>query len=72
MFPPRSPNYERLESGHGPARQGALGRFGWKKFAIVAVVFVGVVYFFGPRKEDILPNKYMPCEYHKRRISEVA
>ena len=61
MLSPRSANYERLEGGHGPSRQGVLGRFGWKKFALVAVVFIGVVYFFGLRKEDIIPSKYIPC-----------
>lgn len=36
--------------------------FGWKKFAIAALVFIGLVWAFGPRKEDILPEKYIPSE----------
>lgn len=62
MFSLRGANYDRLEGGHGPGgRQNILGRFGWKKFALVAVVFIGVVYFFGPRKETVI-GKFMPCK----------
>ncbi|KAF7966192.1 hypothetical protein HWV62_39722 [Athelia sp. TMB] len=46
---PRTSTYERLEGGHGPAHAGP-GRFAWKKFAIAAVVIIGVVYVFGPRE----------------------
>ena len=61
MFSPRSSNYERLEGGMGPSRMNGLRRFGWKKFAVGAVVIVGLVWVFGPRKEDIIPEKYIPC-----------
>ena len=64
MFSPRSSNYERLENGMGPSRIGGGRRFGWKKFAIAAVVVVGLVWAFGPRKEDIIPEKYIPCTCH--------
>ncbi|KAI0695295.1 nucleoside phosphatase family-domain-containing protein [Cytidiella melzeri] len=60
MFSPRSSNYERLEGGHGPSRAGNMRRFGWKKFAVGAVLIIGFVWVFGPRKEDIIPDKYMP------------
>ncbi|KAI0344475.1 hypothetical protein BDW22DRAFT_1354520 [Trametopsis cervina] len=60
MISPRSSNYERLEGGHGPTRNGGMRRFGWKKFAVGAVVIIGLVWVFGPRKEDIIPEKYMP------------
>ncbi|KAF8810998.1 hypothetical protein BYT27DRAFT_7090605 [Phlegmacium glaucopus] len=49
MISPRSSNYERLEGGMGPSRLKSR-RFGWKKFAIVACVFIGLVYLFGPRE----------------------
>lgn len=62
MFSPRSSNYERLEGGMGPSRNNGMRRFGWKKFAVGAVVVIGLVWVFGPRKEDILPEKYIPCE----------
>ena len=60
MFSPRSSNYERLEGGMGPSRSSPGRRFAWKKFAIGAVVLIGLVYFFGPRKEDL--DSYVPCE----------
>ena len=44
----------------GPSRNAPGRRFAWKKFAIGAVVIVGLVYFFGPRREDL--DDYMPCE----------
>ena len=60
MFSPRSSNYERLEGGMGPSRNNQSRRFwiGWKRFAIGAVVIVGLVWVFGPRKEDIIPEDY--------------
>ncbi|KAI0667683.1 nucleoside phosphatase family-domain-containing protein [Trametes maxima] len=58
MFSPRSSNYDRLEGGMGPSKNGTGRRFAWKKFAIGAVVIVGLVYFFGPRREDL--DDYMP------------
>lgn len=60
MFSPRSSNYERLEGGMGPSRNNpvSIRRFGWKRFAVGAVVIVGLVWVFGPRKEDIIPEKY--------------
>ncbi|KAI0786178.1 nucleoside phosphatase family-domain-containing protein [Abortiporus biennis] len=60
MFSPRSTNYERLEGGLGPSRMSGLRRFGWKKFAIGAVVIIGLVWVFGPRRQDLLPKKYNP------------
>ncbi|KAF9525917.1 nucleoside phosphatase family-domain-containing protein [Crepidotus variabilis] len=56
MISPRSSNYERLEGGHGPSRNGPVGpggvmkRFAWKKVAIAAVVLIGLVFLFGPRE----------------------
>jgi guanosine-diphosphatase len=52
MISPRSSNYERLEGGMGPGRLSNwnVRRFGWKKFGIVACVFIGLVYLFGPRQ----------------------
>lgn len=65
MFGSRSPtssNYERLEGGHGVKSVGAAMRLaGWKKFALAGAVIVGLVYFFGPRKESFVPHE-MPCE----------
>ncbi|KAH9891797.1 nucleoside phosphatase family-domain-containing protein [Cubamyces lactineus] len=58
MFSPRSSNYERLEGGMGPSKTSPGRRFAWKKFAIGAVVIIGLVYFFGPRREDL--DDYMP------------
>lgn len=57
MISPRSSNYERLEGGHGPSRTGGAKRFAWKKFAIAAVVLIGLVYLFGPRASSKLPWK---------------
>ncbi|KAI0754806.1 nucleoside phosphatase family-domain-containing protein [Daedaleopsis nitida] len=42
----------------GPGKNGPGRRFAWKKFAIGAVVLIGLVYFFGPRKEDL--DDYVP------------
>ncbi|KAH9912853.1 nucleoside phosphatase family-domain-containing protein [Epithele typhae] len=61
MFSPRSSNYERLEGGMGPGRSASGRRFGWKKFALGAVVVIAVVYFFGPRREDL--GEYVPGDY---------
>lgn len=61
MSSPRSSNYERLENGMGPSRIGGTRRFGWKKFAIAAVVVIGLVWVFGPRKEDINVSEDIPC-----------
>lgn len=58
MFSPRSSNYERLEGGMGPSRSSPGRKFAWKKFAIGAVVLIGLVYFFGPRREDL--EDYVP------------
>ena len=52
MISPRSSNYEHLEGGLGPSRPK---RFAWKRFAVVAVAIVGLVYFFGPRQSRTLP-----------------
>ena len=61
MFSPRSSNYERLEGGMGPSRNASGRRFAWTKFAIGAVVIIGLVYFFGPRREDL--DDYVPGEW---------
>ncbi|KAI0769116.1 nucleoside phosphatase family-domain-containing protein [Trametes elegans] len=58
MFSPRSSNYERLENGMGNSKAGAGCKFAWKKFAIGAAVLIALVYFFGPRREDL--DDYMP------------
>ena len=29
----------------------------------LAVVIIGLVWAFGPRKEDIIPEKYIPCTF---------
>ncbi|RDX40112.1 hypothetical protein OH76DRAFT_1562234 [Lentinus brumalis] len=50
MLSPRSSNYKRLEGGTGPSREPAGRSFAWKKSAIRVVVFIGLVYFFGPRR----------------------
>ncbi|KAH9851768.1 nucleoside phosphatase family-domain-containing protein [Lenzites betulinus] len=42
----------------GPSKSGAGRKFAWKKFAIGAAVIVGLVYFFGPRREDL--DDYIP------------
>ena len=44
----------------GPSRLSGVRKFGWKKFAVGAVVIIGLVWVFGPRKEDIIPEKYIP------------
>lgn len=62
-FTPRSSNYERLEGGMGPSRTNGARRFGWKKFAVGAVVLIGLVWVFGPRRADIIPDKFKPCEF---------
>lgn len=59
MFSSRSSNYERLEGGMGPSRLNGMRFSAWKKFAFGAVVIIGLVLVFGPRKEDLLPSK---CE----------
>lgn len=63
ILTPRSSNYERLEGGLGPTRMNGMRRFGWKKFAVGAVVIIGLVWAFGPRKESLIPQKYIPCEF---------
>ncbi|GBE83242.1 Probable guanosine-diphosphatase [Sparassis crispa] len=40
--------------------------FAWKKFAIGALVLIALVWAFGPRKGDILPEKYMPSILHPK------
>ena len=67
MFSPRSSNYERLEGGMGPSRGAQPRRFAWKKFALGAVVIVALVYFFGPRREDL--DDYVPGELGLVRVS---
>ena len=69
LFSPGSSSYERLEGGMGPSRMSSGRRFGWKKFAIGAVVIIGLVWVFGPRSEDIIPEKYFPCESRFRFTS---
>ncbi|XP_006462921.1 hypothetical protein AGABI2DRAFT_72811 [Agaricus bisporus var. bisporus H97] len=43
--------YDRLEGGMG-AQRGTAGRRNWKKYAIIAVLVVGVVWFMAPRSEN--------------------
>lgn len=50
LSPRSSNNYDRLENGMGPNRAGTKKWFGWKKFALGAVVLVGMIWFFGPRE----------------------
>ncbi|KAH8091007.1 nucleoside phosphatase family-domain-containing protein [Cristinia sonorae] len=59
MLSPRSSNYKQLETGMGSSRVGGVRRFGWKKFVIGAGVIIGLVWVFGPRKEDMY-EKYIP------------
>ena len=66
MFSPRSSNYERLEGGMGPSRSAPGRRFAWKKFALGAAVIIGLVYFFGPRREDL--DDYVPGESAVRSL----
>lgn len=51
---PRVNGYKRVD-GDGEARPSRV-RFGWKKFAIAATVVIGLVWLFGPREGDELPN----------------
>ncbi|KAG7088209.1 hypothetical protein E1B28_012226 [Marasmius oreades] len=51
MLSPRSSKYERLEGGMGSGKMGNRKRFGWMKFAIGAVVLIGLVWLFGPRQD---------------------
>ncbi|OSX56411.1 hypothetical protein POSPLADRAFT_1175139 [Postia placenta MAD-698-R-SB12] len=57
MFSSRSSGtYERLETGQGPSR-GTLMRFApWKKFALGAVVIIGLFYVLGPSKSRLIPG----------------
>jgi guanosine-diphosphatase len=48
--------YERLEGGLGPQR-GPVGRHNWKKYAIIAGLVIGVLWFAAPRSEKYLWNK---------------
>ncbi|KAL4263475.1 GDA1/CD39 NTPase family protein [Pleurotus pulmonarius] len=67
IMSPRSANYERLEGGMGPGRRTGLARFAWKKFAVAAVVLIGLVYFFGPREpKDLMKwhNEKEPAEHN--------
>ncbi|KAJ8691719.1 Guanosine-diphosphatase [Pleurotus ostreatus] len=66
IMSPRSANYERLEGGMGPGRRTGLARFAWKKFAVAAVVLIGLVYFFGPRE----PKDLM--KWHNEKEKEPA
>ncbi|KAF8882906.1 nucleoside phosphatase family-domain-containing protein [Gymnopilus junonius] len=74
ILSPRSSNYERLEGGHGPSRTGPPTKrlwFGWKKFAVAAVVLIGLVYFFGPR-ERRLPWKKAANETSKDKTKDTS
>ena len=51
----------------GPSRGAQPRRFAWKKFALGAVVIVALVYFFGPRREDL--DDYVPGELGLVRVS---
>ena len=60
MMSPRSSNYERLEGGMGPSRLSYVKWFGWKKFAIVACVLIGLIYLFGPRQRHWRSQEKQP------------
>lgn len=57
MFPAKNTTYERLEGGMGPGRQGK--KLAWKKIAIGCGVLMGLVWFFGPRKDALSAGT--PC-----------
>lgn len=48
--------YDRLEGGLGPQR-GPVGRRNWKKYAIIASLVLGVLWFAAPRSETYPWNK---------------
>ncbi|PCH39828.1 hypothetical protein WOLCODRAFT_116240 [Wolfiporia cocos MD-104 SS10] len=52
----RSGTYDRLEGGMGPGRSTGFRLTAWKKLAVGAVVIIGLVYAFGPRKESMFPS----------------
>ncbi|KAF8120617.1 nucleoside phosphatase family-domain-containing protein [Boletus edulis] len=68
----RNTTYERLEGGMGPSR--ASKKLPWKKIAIGCSVLMGLVWFFGPRRdalsaglptpglEDIYPPQNIPTK----------
>jgi guanosine-diphosphatase len=48
--------YDRLEGGLGPQR-GPIGRHNWKKYAIIAGLVIGLLWFAAPQSESYLWNK---------------
>ncbi len=48
--------YKRVDGGTGQ-KDGRV-RFGWRKFAVAAVVVIGLVWVFGPRerRESVLES----------------
>lgn len=60
--------YKRVDGGRDSGRVG----FGWKKFAIGAVVVIGLVWVFGPRerRESVLSSVAPACEwsFHSERL----
>ena len=62
---PRVNGYKRVDDAEGGGKPMRM-RFGWKKFAIAAVVIVALVVVFGPRERrdtviDTIKDK-TPCE----------
>lgn len=55
---------KRLKSGMGEKEANASTlrrvRFGWKKFAIAVLGFIGLVWTFGPWKRETFLQKYIP------------
>ncbi|KXN83371.1 putative guanosine-diphosphatase [Leucoagaricus sp. SymC.cos] len=65
--------YERLEGGLGPQR-GSGGRHNWKKYAIIAGLVIGVLWFAAPRRENYLgwnKDKDLPSAPYDDDIEKV-
>ncbi|EIW74609.1 hypothetical protein CONPUDRAFT_113157 [Coniophora puteana RWD-64-598 SS2] len=52
---PRSPTYDRLEAG-GMGGSRIAKRLAWRKIAVGVVVLLGLVYFFGPSPDTVMPD----------------
>lgn len=62
---PFASGYRRVDAKD--ERNGRVS-FKWKKFAIAAVVIIGLVWLFGPRerRESVIDTIKKPCELHAR------